>query len=81
MSYLNKTKIELRYLPPYSPNLNPIERLWKIMNKHVRNNKYYETAKSFREAIEIFFSETIPKITNELHSMINSNFQIIQNSS
>lgn len=22
--------IELHYLPPYSPNLNPIERLWKI---------------------------------------------------
>lgn len=24
--------IELHYLPPYSPNLNPIERLWKVMN-------------------------------------------------
>ncbi|WP_119963859.1 IS630 family transposase, partial [Candidatus Fukatsuia symbiotica] len=24
--------IQLHYLPPYSPNLNPIERLWKVMN-------------------------------------------------
>jgi transposase len=27
--------IELHYLPPYSPNLNPIERLWNVMNEHV----------------------------------------------
>jgi transposase len=25
--------IEMTYLPPYSPNLNPIERLWKVMNE------------------------------------------------
>lgn len=25
--------IVLHYLPPYSPNLNPIERCWKIMNE------------------------------------------------
>jgi hypothetical protein len=31
--------IKLHYLPPYSPNLNPIERLWKVMNEHARNNK------------------------------------------
>jgi transposase len=28
-----KLDITLHYLPPYSPNLNPIERLWKVMNK------------------------------------------------
>ncbi|MIL26989.1 IS630 family transposase, partial [Salmonella enterica] len=26
--------IRLHYLPPYSPNLNPIERMWKLMNEH-----------------------------------------------
>ena len=30
--------IRLLPLPPYSPNLNPIERLWKVMNEEVRNN-------------------------------------------
>ncbi len=29
--------IKLHYLPPYSPNLNPIERLWKVMNEYARN--------------------------------------------
>ncbi|CAK2111697.1 transposase [Vibrio crassostreae] len=30
--------IELHYLPLYSPNINPIERLWKVMNEKSRNN-------------------------------------------
>ena len=33
--------IELHYLPPYSPNLNPIERLWKVMNGQARNHVYF----------------------------------------
>ena len=64
--------IEIHILPPYSPNLNPIERLWKIMNEYVRNNKYYKTAKEFRSAIDNFFSGTIPIITEKLYSRINS---------
>ena len=35
--------IELHYLPPYSPNLNPIERLWKVMNEEALNNRYFAT--------------------------------------
>jgi transposase len=40
--------IDLHYLPPYSPNLNPIERR-KVMNEQVRNNRYFTSAKVFRE--------------------------------
>ncbi len=39
--------IELHYLPPYSPNLNPIEQLWKVMNEHVRNNVYFPSTPDF----------------------------------
>jgi len=34
--------IKLHFLPPYSPNLNPIERLWKVMNEKVRNNRFFK---------------------------------------
>jgi len=70
--------IELHYLPAYSPNLNPIERLWKVMNEHVRNNKYFATAKEFREKIDEFFSQTLPKIGDILGSRINDNFQVLK---
>ncbi len=67
--------IELHYLPPYSPNLNPIERLWKVMNEHARNNEYFAGKKEFRRKINHFFEETLPGIADSLISRINDNFQ------
>jgi transposase len=67
--------IILHYLPPYSPNLNPIERLWKVMNEKVRNNRYFADAKSFRSAINLFFDEILPNIGHALNCRINDNFQ------
>ena len=69
--------IELHFLPPYSPHLNPIERLWKIMNEECRNNTFFSSAKAFRQAISNFFEERIPKITEKLRSRINDDFQVI----
>ncbi len=70
--------IELHFLPPYSPNLNPIERLWKVMNEECRNNTFFSSAKEFRKAISDFFDETIPKIRGQLRSRINDDFQVIK---
>lgn len=70
--------IELHYLPPYSPNLNPIERLWKVMNEEVRNNVFFSSAKEFREAISDFFEKKIPKIPPLLRGRINDDFQTIK---
>jgi len=73
--------ITLHYLPPYSPNLNPIERLWKVMNEHARNNIYFESAKSFRQQITTFFDETLPEIGSSLNKRINDNFQVLKSAS
>lgn len=70
-----KRGIELHYLPPYSPNLNPIERLWKVMNEHVRNNRVFESAKEFRREIMNFFEHTWPQIAMASIDRINDNFQ------
>ena len=67
--------IVLHYLPSYSPNLNPIERLWKVMNEHARNNKYFATAKEFRQSLNHFFDSTLPTIGASLSGRINDNFQ------
>jgi transposase len=72
-----KRNIVLHYLPPYSPNLNPIERLWKVMNEKVRNNVFFISAKHFREAIAEFFETTISKIAQSLRERINDDFQTI----
>lgn len=70
--------IELHYLPPYSPNLNPIERLWKVMNEHVRNNTYFPSKVAFTSAIKEFFNVTLPKVAGSLTSRITDNFQLLE---
>jgi transposase len=67
--------IELHFLPAYSPNLNPIERLWKVMNEAVRNNVFFDSAKAFRQALNHFFTDLIPAMKDALLSRITDNFQ------
>ena len=54
--YLEDSKIILHFLPPYSPNLNPIERLWKWMKERVIYNTYYEEFEDFTSAVLGFCS-------------------------
>lgn len=70
--------IKLHFLPPYSPNLNPIERLWKVMNEQVRNNRFFKGAKDFKDAINRFFDDILPCIGNALNGRINDNFQLFK---
>jgi transposase len=72
-----KLNIKLHFLPPYSPNLNPIERLWKVMNEKVRNNRFFKGAKDFKDAINHFFDDILPSIGNDLDGRINDNFQLL----
>jgi transposase len=45
------------YLPPYSPNLNPIERLWHWLKKTVIANRFHPTRASIEEAMNTFLEE------------------------
>ena len=68
--------IKLHYLPPYSPNLNPIERLWKLMHEHVTYNTYYETFSEFTQAT-IQFLKSIGRKKTILASRITDNFHTL----
>ena len=46
--------LELMFLPPYSPNLNLIEGLWKWMKEKVVYNVFYKTVAEIRENITGF---------------------------
>lgn len=70
-------KIHLVYLPPYCPNLNLIERLWKFFKKKVIANKYYEAFADFEKAIIAFF-ENIHAELNDLKTLLNFKFGIIK---
>lgn len=78
--YLVSSKITMHFLPPYSPNLNPIERLWKFMNEMVLYNKYYEKFADFKAAIFGFFEQlqTPPEELQEaLTRRITDKFRVV----
>ncbi len=45
----------LSYLPPYSPDLNPIERVWKLTRRLCLHNRYFPTLAGVVEAVEAQF--------------------------
>jgi transposase len=54
--FASKNRINLVYLPAYSPELNLIERLWKVFKKNVVYNKFYEKFELFKNACLSFFA-------------------------
>lgn len=50
------SRVKLVFLPPYSPELNLIERLWRIFKKKVLYNKYFEKFEDFKKSCIDFFS-------------------------
>jgi transposase len=68
-------KIKLIFLPPYSPNLNLIERYWKFFKKKILNNRYYETFEEFKLACKSFFRKR-KKYLSELQTLLAENFHI-----
>ena len=75
--YLENSLITLVFLPPYSPNLNLIERYWKFFKKKVLQGIYYETFSEFKMACDEFFSD-IKLFEDDLRTLLNENFQIIR---
>ena len=80
MSIAADLDIELLFLPAYSPNLNLIERLWKLVKKRCLANKYYATFEDFRKAIDNCLVELGGVAKAELDSLITLNFQFFPNS-
>ena len=71
-----KLSIEIVFLPPYSPNLNIIERLWKFVKKKSLNSKYYEKFSEFQESILDALKKSNEEWQEELSSLLSLNFQM-----
>lgn len=67
--------IELLYLPAYSPNLNLIERLWKLTKKKCLTNRHYPSFGEFRHAIDTCLKRMATDYLVELKSLLILNFQ------
>ncbi|BFH13954.1 putative transposase [Paenibacillus dendritiformis] len=52
-----KRRLELVFLPPYSPQLNIVEGLWKWLKSDVINNVFYHTVADIRKNVLQFMNE------------------------
>jgi transposase len=78
-AYLAKEgcRIQIHFLPPYSPNLNLIGRLWGFFKRKVIYNIYYPTFLEFKLATLDFFRGG-GKHRDELKTLMADNFRVIK---
>ncbi len=67
--------IRLLYLPPYSPNLNLIERLWGFAKRQSVYGKYHADFASFRTAIESTLANLSTTHASRLKTLMTLTFQ------
>jgi len=72
-------EIELLFLPPYSPNLNLIERLWKFVKKECLATQYYAAFEPFKAAITFCLAHTHDIHKEKLATLLTLNFQTFDN--
>ena len=72
--------IELLFLPPYSPNLNLIERLWKFIKKECIHSRYFQNFQEFSEAILGAVSQAYERYPEKLATLLTPKFQTLNSS-
>jgi transposase len=75
MELAESLNIELLYLPPYSPNLNLIERLWKFVKKQCLYSIYYPDFNAFKAAIQDCLEQCQTTHKQALKSLLSLRFQ------
>ncbi len=73
--------IELLFLPSYSPNRNPIERLWKFVKKRALRGRYYADLTAFRAARDDHLDRFVTDHRDEIRSLMTLKFQTFDSDS
>ena len=67
--------VNLVYIPPYSPNLNLIERLWKFVKGELRS-KYYDDFTAFQKKIDSIIESTTKDNLSKIKNLIGEKVQL-----
>jgi hypothetical protein len=70
-------RIKLHFIPTYCPHLDPIERLWGLMHKHITHNRCHKTFADFSGAILTFLREEVPRNWHAYCDAVSDNFRVI----
>jgi hypothetical protein len=75
MDLAKSLKIELLFLPGYSPNLNLIERVWKFVKKECLASRYLPTFADFTSAIDTCLDQLATEHKAKMRTLLTLNFQ------
>ena len=78
-AWAGELKIELLFLPSYSPNLNLIERVWKFVKAEVLASRYLPSFEEFQQAIDGCLSELPGKHKAKMDTLCTLHFQTFEN--
>jgi len=67
---VTQPRIQLVWLPTYSPHLNPVERIWKVMKKTVAANRAYAQLGMLKQAAREFFADLTPAQALQTASLV-----------
>ena len=81
MAEAERLRITLMWLPTYSPNLNLIERLWKLVKAECLHGRYYPTFAPFKQAIIDCLADTTPTQKQKRASLLSLKFQVFDQAS
>ena len=70
--------IQLEYIPPYSPNLNLIECVWKFVKGEI-SSKYYDNFDTFKQTIDSIISSTDGENKPKINRLIGKGVQLFCN--
>jgi len=70
-------RIKVHYIPSYCPHLDPIERLWGLMHRHVTHNRCYATYNEFCRSVLHFLRAEVPKSWAVFCDSVTDNFRVI----
>ncbi|MBU6119271.1 IS630 family transposase [Hymenobacter siberiensis] len=79
-AWLTDKRLLQVFLPPYSPNLNLIERLWKFLRQKIINTSFYRTKGQFKTAVLDFF-DRLDEFGPELASRMRLKFHVLDSQS
>jgi transposase len=73
--YAKLLKIELLFLPAYSPNLNLIERFWKYTKKKILYSIFHENYQIFKQRIDACIQDAWTKDKERIDTLLSLKFQ------
>lgn len=70
-------RIKLHFVPAYWPHLDPTERLWGLMHRHVTHNRCHQTFADFKAAVLNSLREKVPRKWATYCEQVTDDFRII----